>query len=439
MKKILTVSFLVASAVYLLFIIEGILLEKKEYRSDLILAVSHLETINSSLNYEVLRSQSYYQEHYVLIDLKVERFKSALGELEGNFNDEESTSIINELKQRFSNKESLINELFDTLAKVRSSIEVLAYKFIDVKEEIDELAEKNPKIKEDLYQYRRELEYFWLNELIEKTTNKGVNFKSLDHPVCLKCHPFLAKDIKTMLDHLNVLNDYSQQLQEYNERLKRTNVELSINTLFIELEYLINDAEEREIKQKIIIFAAVIALILSVFMVFYFVYKSRQHQRISKTDLLTGFGNRNQLAQYFEQLKNNSNEDTASFGMLFIDLDGFKQVNDVLGHSYGDTVLKAVATKLSLRLEEGQELIRYGGDEFIIILPNIPKKDLEDFGDKLVKSGYFSLQRDLTVSLSIGGVMYPDDAQALDELIIKADQAMYESKQKGKNQFTMAS
>lgn len=441
MKRSLIISFLMILIFGLTFIMEDILSKNREYRSNLILSVSNLETLNSSLNYEILYNQSFYHDNFDSINLKIERFNSLLNDLDENFNfnDEETVSIVNELKERFRNKEDLIIDLSSTITVIRSSINFLAHNFNSIKKKIDDLAEKNTEIKNDLYQYRRELEVFWLNELVEKTTNKGITFGNLEFPECKKCKPFLEKDINAIVTHLAVLSRYSEYQQEYSERLKRTNVELSINTLFIEIEYLINDAEERDIKQKIIIFITAMALILTVCVVFYFVHKSRKHQRISKTDLLTGFGNRNQLANYFELVKDNMDENGASFGLLFIDLDGFKKVNDVLGHSYGDIVLKTVATKLSLGLEEGQELIRYGGDEFIVILPNMSRDELNVFGHKLVQSGYFALQKDLTVSLSIGGVIYPDDAQTLGELIIKADKAMYESKQKGKNQFSMAS
>ncbi|MFT2111675.1 diguanylate cyclase domain-containing protein [Marinomonas sp. 2405UD68-3] len=423
------------------FIFRDFFIEESNHQSDFISAISNLEDINENLNYKILYNQSFYHDDFEPINIKIASFNRFLDALEKSVNedDEETLSIIYELKERFLNKESLIGDLSSTLAIIKSSINFLALNFERVGEEIFKLAERKPELKDELYKYRRDLETFWFNELLEIATRKGISFGNFSFPKCSTCSSFLEDDIKSLIRSLEVLNKYTELQQEYSERLKRTNVELSINTLFYRAEDLINKVENRDSKQRMIIIVTIMILFIAMCSVFYFIHISRKNLLLSKTDLLTGLGNRNKLTDYFDSVTNKATELPLSFGMLFIDLDGFKRVNDVLGHTYGDKVLKTISTKLSLQLEDDQELIRFGGDEFIIILPNMTQESLEAFACKLVRNGHESLQKGLSVSLSIGGVLYPQHATTLDGLIILADQAMYKAKEMGKAQFYMHS
>ncbi len=441
-KKILLFFFFLFS---LLFIVRDIFIDESSDHSDLIAAISNLEAINENLNYKILYNQSFYHDNFDPISLKVNDFNRILIELESSIketyeeSDDETLSIIYELKERFLNKEVLIGDLSSTLAIIKSSINFLALNFEEVGEDLLKLADEKPELRAEIYQYQRDLEKFWSNELLEIATRKGISFGNLSFPQCASCSFELESDLKKLVRYLEVLNKYTGLQQEYSERLKRTNVEISIKTLFYRAEGLIDEVEERDAQQKIIIVTIIIILFLTVCFVFYFVETSRKNLRLSKTDLLTGFGNRNKLTNYFTLLTNKKGNSSGSFGLLFIDLDGFKQVNDILGHSYGDEVLKTIATKLSLQLANDQELIRFGGDEFIIIMPNVTEDALRLFGNKLAQNSHESLQKDLVVSLSIGGVLYPQHGETLDELLILADKAMYKAKGMGKAQFHMCS
>lgn len=129
--------------------------------------------------------------------------------------------------------------------------------------------------------------------------------------------------------------------------------------------------------------------------------------------------------------------------MLFIDLDGFKRVNDTLGHDAGDSVLKAVANRLTSLVRKSDTVARLGGDEFVLLLRevelvqdvlNMAQKIIDTLGKKVqLESGEAP-----KIGASIGISICPDNGVNLDELLMAADQAMYQSKERGKNTFTLA-
>ena len=128
--------------------------------------------------------------------------------------------------------------------------------------------------------------------------------------------------------------------------------------------------------------------------------------------------------------------------LLFIDLDGFKQVNDSLGHKMGDLLLMTVAQRLNNCLRGSDTVCRLGGDEFTIILRRIPKRRVAaKIADKILKSitEPISLEgHNARVSASIGISIYPGTANNSETLLKKADAAMYLAKRSGKNRYEFA-
>ena len=126
------------------------------------------------------------------------------------------------------------------------------------------------------------------------------------------------------------------------------------------------------------------------------------------------------------------------FALLFVDLDGFKPINDQLGHSIGDQVLQSVAQRMINCVRETDTVARIGGDEFIIILAEIHQiKDAELVSSKLLRhleSPFLVNDHDINLSASIGISVYPKDTDNVDDLIEYADIAMYVAKRKGKGQ-----
>jgi diguanylate cyclase (GGDEF)-like protein len=126
-------------------------------------------------------------------------------------------------------------------------------------------------------------------------------------------------------------------------------------------------------------------------------------------------------------------------GVFLVDLDGFKQINDTLGHSAGDSVLITVAGRLRGVVRAVDSVIRIGGDEFVVVLPEIGRhSDIGGCARRILDAFQHCIPVDsqcLGVHCSIGVAVYPDAGLTSGELLSKADAAMYNAKRRGKNQF----
>lgn len=159
-------------------------------------------------------------------------------------------------------------------------------------------------------------------------------------------------------------------------------------------------------------------------------------------DLLTGLPNRRLFMDRLQQDLRHAERARLSIALMFIDLDGFKQVNDSLGHDAGDTLLQLVAKRLKDCVRESDTVARMGGDEFTVTLNevNAPAQVI-----KVARKITDALCRPFTVdgtlvqiSASVGVATYPADGQQPDQLIRAADQAMYEAKRGGRNRISVA-
>ncbi len=125
--------------------------------------------------------------------------------------------------------------------------------------------------------------------------------------------------------------------------------------------------------------------------------------------------------------------------VMFLDLDGFKEINDEHGHEFGDLVLKATALRIKAEIRETDTVARIGGDEFVIILSSLPDLAIaERIASGLIKQIAQPIQIEraqVTVSASIGISIYPENGATAEELIRSADKAMYQIKRQGKNNF----
>lgn len=162
--------------------------------------------------------------------------------------------------------------------------------------------------------------------------------------------------------------------------------------------------------------------------------------RHANFDTLTGLPNRRLFRDRLEHEVRKAHRTSGKIGLLFIDLDRFKQVNDMLGHDAGDLLLTEAARRIQSCVRETDTVARLGGDEFTVILTEIGKLlQVERVCRKILGAldAPFHLGNEVAyVSGSIGVTLYPDDADTPEELIRKADQAMYAAKNAGKNQFS---
>lgn len=156
-------------------------------------------------------------------------------------------------------------------------------------------------------------------------------------------------------------------------------------------------------------------------------------QYLADHDPLTGIPNRRKFTELFmEELLQGKKG-----AMLLLDLDNFKNINDTLGHTYGDKLLKEVSGILQRFECEGIHVFRIGGDEFIILIKE-NTKTAEDYAREIIKNFQEKISIDgieNPVTASIGIVRYPDDGQDMNDLMKKADIAMYKAKYTGKNKY----
>lgn len=167
-----------------------------------------------------------------------------------------------------------------------------------------------------------------------------------------------------------------------------------------------------------------------------------QIQHLAHHDPLTHLPNRLHGELLFQQLMEHSQSKQTQLALLFLDLDNFKPVNDALGHAAGDILLEELANRLSQLLGKGQHLIRFGGDEFLVLTPCSAKGEhcdaLNDFVTTLLgqcAQAFDVLQNRVVVSSSIGIAIAPKDGENFKELCRKADIAMYKAKRDGRNTY----
>jgi diguanylate cyclase (GGDEF)-like protein len=154
-------------------------------------------------------------------------------------------------------------------------------------------------------------------------------------------------------------------------------------------------------------------------------------------DALTGLPNRILFYDRLNQEITRAHRDKESIAVLFLDLDGFKLVNDTLGHDAGDTLLREAAKRIQACVRDSDTVARMGGDEFTVVLGNVRTKNSKDrVAKKIVEaiaSPFVLNGKSCSVSVSIGIALYPDNGETAEQLVKIADAAMYLAKHAGKN------
>ena len=156
-------------------------------------------------------------------------------------------------------------------------------------------------------------------------------------------------------------------------------------------------------------------------------------------DTLTGLPNRILLADRISQAMNKVAEQGGCFSLMFIDLDGFKPVNDAFGHHLGDRLLREVALRLREQLRSQDTLARIGGDEFVLLVRLLEPDDAPQVAARqvsLLSRAFRVDEHELLISASVGIAMYPGNGLTAEELLMNADAAMYHAKGTGKNGYS---
>jgi diguanylate cyclase (GGDEF)-like protein len=170
---------------------------------------------------------------------------------------------------------------------------------------------------------------------------------------------------------------------------------------------------------------------------------SKAQQELALHDALTGLPNRRLLEDRIATALQHASRNHHKAAVMYLDLDGFKAINDTYGHAYGDEVLKIVAQRLLASARKEDTVARLGGDEFMVVLGEVNSlADAQGPAAKLVEAvsePFFINDLTLRLSTSIGISIYPDDAESVGSLISIADYALYEAKRGGKNRFCATS
>lgn len=161
-------------------------------------------------------------------------------------------------------------------------------------------------------------------------------------------------------------------------------------------------------------------------------------EHLARHDTMTGLLNRSCFTEQLDNYVRNA----LPFSLLFIDIDGFKTVNDTYGHGVGDQLLIAIAQRIRSCVAENDIVARLGGDEFVVILPDVVNStDIERIAVRLIgkvaeKMTYKGCV--CSVGASIGAACYPAQSMLAEDILSAADSAMYHAKRTGKNRFVMA-
>ncbi|ACV68783.1 diguanylate cyclase [Desulfohalobium retbaense DSM 5692] len=207
------------------------------------------------------------------------------------------------------------------------------------------------------------------------------------------------------------------------------------NSYVIRLTY--NTAPlKSELAQQRSLFGVKIALLAFAFLLFQatMMYLFRHTEHVASVDPLTQLPNVKHFKMQFRKatLRQAVRSETEKAVVLFVDLDNFKEINDTYGHETGDIVLQNVASVLRSTLRKDDTVVRIGGDEFLVLLPDMASDaDISTVVAKISRALQFFLPvngQSIAIQASIGVSLYPDSGHALDDLIRKADTAMYRAK-----------
>jgi len=166
---------------------------------------------------------------------------------------------------------------------------------------------------------------------------------------------------------------------------------------------------------------------------------NKELTQLALHDTLTGLPNRILLADRIDQAMHRVTAHGGCFALMFIDLDGFKPVNDAFGHHMGDQLLREVAQRLREDLRSEDTLARIGGDEFVLLVQLAEPDDALRLASRqvgLVSRSFKVAEHELQISASIGIAVYPGNGQSAQELLMNADAAMYHAKGTGKNGYS---
>lgn len=160
------------------------------------------------------------------------------------------------------------------------------------------------------------------------------------------------------------------------------------------------------------------------------------HEKLANTDSLTGVYNRRFLEDFSEKYMKIVKRDKSSLSILLVDIDNFKNKNDTYGHKTGDLIIKKLISCIKNILRDNDIIVRYGGDEFIVLLPTADITNARKVGNKLLShiNGLNKFEsEEFIFTITIGTAEYKEEDMSVDNIIHRADESLYKAKELGKN------
>lgn len=163
---------------------------------------------------------------------------------------------------------------------------------------------------------------------------------------------------------------------------------------------------------------------------------AQKFERLARFDSLTGLENRMAMQMRLREIFESNEKTNDAVTILWMDIDRFKEINDSLGHMTGDQLLRVVAERLNAVVQDRGRVARFGGDEFVIICPDMDRSSAAVLANEIISFFVYSFdvgENHLQVTASIGYAVAPQDGRDMDELMQHADLALYEAKREGRN------
>jgi diguanylate cyclase (GGDEF)-like protein len=162
--------------------------------------------------------------------------------------------------------------------------------------------------------------------------------------------------------------------------------------------------------------------------------KRAYQEKLANTDTLTGAYNRRYLKEFSTDYLKIVKREKKDLSLLILDLDDFKNINDTYGHEAGDLVLIEFVKLARKSIRDNDLIVRFGGDEFIVLLPNTNISNAKILANKIInKISEYNMNKQVKFSISIGVSQYEEKDNSIESLILRADDSLYEAKRKGKN------
>jgi diguanylate cyclase (GGDEF)-like protein len=262
--------------------------------------------------------------------------------------------------------------------------------------------------------------------------------KKLDN--CSNCDSKQNEAIYKINQHLNILKE--QVVLSHQARSAFYNPEHAtlLTSIFNELSSIYVEAgiEHQTIQSKVLMFTAILVVTVVILLILlYWLYRTIEgHRTAGVTDPLTGLYNRKKLFENLKSLIPLHKTKNKKLALLFIDLDGFKKINDTHGHDVGDKLLQSLSERLTNSVRKQDLIYRIGGDEFIVLVQELDTlEDAKSIAENLLtkcNKPYLLDENKCHVTLSIGISLFPDHSEDPNQLLKYADEGMYDSKRNGK-------